>query len=466
MVEIDNVFFQYETGQQTLQDICLHIRKGECILLCGESGCGKTTVTKLINGLIPHFVENGTLSGETSVAGMKVPQTELYELSKVVGSVFQNPKSQFFHLDSDSEIVFGLENAGVPASEIQARLKETVSALHIEKLLGRHVFAMSGGEKQTLAFASVYAMNPEIFVLDEPTANLDAETIELLRQQILQIKAEGRTVIIAEHRVYFLMDFIDWAFFLKDGKIERVYTGEAFRRLLDADRIAMGLRCLNKPTLQRPTAGSIERSSGLSVKSLCCAYEHTPVFSDLCFSVAPGEIMGIIGRNGAGKTTLTRCLCGLIKESGGGIYLDGNRLKPKQRQKLSFCVMQDVNHQLFSNSVWNECLLSAPDSQDGKIEQVLKAFNLLDYKDRHPMALSGGQKQRLAVATAILSDKKILIFDEPTSGLDYRRMIEVSDMVRLLRQHGKIILIVSHDLEFLNRTCDTIMNMNQGNGRR
>ena len=179
----------------------------------GNRVAGKTTVTKLINGLIPHFVECGVLSGQVFVNELEVPKTEMYRLAEEVGSVFQNPKSQFFNIDSDSEITFGLENAGVEPKKIKERYDATVSALKIRPLLGRNIFSMSGGEKQSLAFASVYAMNPSVFVLDEPTANLDADAIETLRGQILQLKKEGRTVVIAEHRLYFLMDLIDRAVF-------------------------------------------------------------------------------------------------------------------------------------------------------------------------------------------------------------------------------------------------------------
>jgi len=156
---------------------------------------------------------------------------------------------------------------------------------------------------------------------------------------------------------------------------------------------------------------------------------------------------------------MTRCLCGLLKEVNGTVRLDGQTLKAKQRNKASFCVMQDVNHQLFSDSVWNECELAQPDCPPERIEEILRSFDLLDFKDRHPMALSGGQKQRLAVATAILSNKDVLVFDEPTSGLDYHRMLEVSNMIRKLNDENKIIIIVSHDFEFLGRTCDKIFDM-------
>lgn len=461
MIQIEDVSFEYEKEQGTLSHVDLTIKQGECILLCGESGCGKTTVTKLINGLIPHFVEDGVLSGKTVVNSMNVAETEMYQLAEQVGSVFQNPKSQFFNIDSDSEITFGLENAGVPPEIIRERFDATVSALNLRPLLGRNIFSMSGGEKQSLAFASVYAMNPPVFVLDEPTANLDADAIETLRRQILQIKSEGRSVIIAEHRLYFLMDLIDRAVFLRKGKVERIFTKEEFQNLTNDQRIEMGLRSLKRPELAVQKALPADTGSGLLVESLSCAFNKKPVFENISFLARPGEVLGIIGHNGAGKTTLTRCLCGLLKECRGTVRFNGQPLKARQRNRLSFCVMQDVNHQLFSDSVLGECELTLHDCSQERISRILEAFDLLEFKDRHPMALSGGQKQRLAVATALLSDKKLLVFDEPTSGLDYHRMLEVSDMIRKVKEEHRIIIIVSHDFEFLSRVCDTIFDMEQ-----
>jgi len=460
MITMDHVSFGYGESQETLSQVSMAVAPGECVLLCGASGCGKTTVTKLINGLIPAFIPGCRLEGRVEVDGADPAKTPMYELARKVGSVFQNPKSQFFNLDTDSELAFGLENEGRPPEEIRSRVKDTVEALHLKDLLGRSIFSLSGGQKQLLAFGSVYAMGPEIFVLDEPTANLDQDAISRLHDQIVSLKRQGRTVVIAEHRLYFLTDLIDRALYLRDGVLERTFTREQFCALTNREREGLGLRTLTPAACGLPAAEPAGSKTGLSVEGLTCAYRKEPaVFQDLSFSARPGEVVAITGPNGVGKTTFSRCLCGLLRERAGQITLDGKPLNRKERQRTAFCVMQDVNHQLFSDSVWGECQMSAPDAPDQTIEKVLDSLHLLPFRERHPMSLSGGQKQRLAVATALLSEKPVLIFDEPTSGLDYARMVEVSGVIRDLARRGRIVLVVTHDQEFLQRACDRVLRL-------
>ena len=460
MITMEHVSFGYGESQETLSQVSMAVAPGECVLLCGASGCGKTTVTKLINGLIPAFIPGCRLEGRVEVDGADPAKTPMYELARKVGSVFQNPKSQFFNLDTDSELAFGLENEGRPPEEIRSRVKDTVEALHLKDLLGRSIFSLSGGQKQLLAFGSVYAMGPEIFVLDEPTANLDQDAISRLHDQIASLRRQGRTVVIAEHRLYFLTDLIDRAFYLRDGILERIFTREQFSALTDREREGLGLRTLTPAACNLPAAEPAGSKTGLSVEGLTCAYRKEPaVFQNLSFSARPGEVVAITGPNGVGKTTFSRCLCGLLRERAGQITLDGKPLNRKERQRTAFCVMQDVNHQLFSDSVWGECQMSAPDASDQTIEKVLDSLHLLPFRERHPMSLSGGQKQRLAVATALLSEKPVLIFDEPTSGLDYARMVEVSGVIRDLARRGRIVLVVTHDQEFLQRACDRVLRL-------
>ena len=467
MISIENVSFGYTENKNMLEHVTLDIPAGECILLCGESGCGKTTVTKLVNGLIPHFTKIDHMEGSVTVADQSVTDLEVYELAKLVGSVFQNPKSQFFHLDTDGELEFGLENQGVAPEEIRRAVERTVTQLGIESLMGRNVFALSGGEKQMLAFASVYAMNPKIYMLDEPTANLDEDAIRKLREQIILLKKQGKTVVIAEHRLFFLADIIDRAVYIRNGEIKQIFSGEEFQALSDEERISMGLRTIHQTELRLKPAGNIEPAgsgadSGLCVRTLSCGYKKSPaVFENLSFTAYPGEVLGITGHNGVGKSTLIRCLCGLLKEKGGSITLNGRILKPKQRQKACYLVMQEVNHQLFSDTVFGECeQLGTADPEE--IRRVLKHFDLDAYEDVHPMALSGGQKQRLAVATAVLSGREVLIFDEPTSGLDYRHMMEVCRITKQLAKDGRIVLVVSHDKEFMQEACDRLLTLGGG----
>lgn len=250
MIEIKNVSFKYsEKSRYNLKNINLHIESGECVLLCGKSGCGKTTLTKVINGLIPHFIE-GVLEGKVISAGIDIADSKMYELSSKIGSVFQNPKSQFFNIDSDSELAFGLENEGMNPEYIKNRISDTISDLKIKRLLGRNIFKMSGGEKQALAFASIYAMNPEVYVLDEPSANLDINAIKILKSQLKKIKESGKTVVIAEHRIYYLADLIDKVIYMEDGEVSQVFKREEFLKLDENQRKKMGLRTI-KPIVTK-----------------------------------------------------------------------------------------------------------------------------------------------------------------------------------------------------------------------
>lgn len=312
--------FSYNGEKQELKKINLTIKDGECVLFCGRSGCGKTTITKLINGLIPHFCEKGKLEGTVLVDGVNVSESEIYKLSENVGSVFQNPKSQFFHIESNAELSFGLENYGIDKEKMIKAIEKTITELNIQKLLNRNVFEMSGGEKQTLAFASVNTLNPNIYVLDEPTANLDEEGILLLKNQIKTVKEQGKTVVIAEHRLWFLKDLIDRAIYVEDGEIKREYSREEFLSLTDDERICMGLRKIKNTKI---ISVKEHYNHDFVASNISFSYKNSKVLENVSLSANRGEILGIVGKNGIGKTTLLRTLCGLNKKSSGTVTLFG-----------------------------------------------------------------------------------------------------------------------------------------------
>ena len=298
---------------------------------------------------------------------------------------------------------------------------------------------MSGGEKQLLAFASVYAMNPQIYVLDEPSANLDIAAMEKLSERMKVIKEKGHTVIVAEHRLAWIQKFADRIIYIKEGRIEQEFTSDEFKALSDLRREQMGLRSIIPEQIQIPEITVNSEDAVLQVCNLSGKRKKQMIFENISLSAGEGDIIGITGENGAGKSTFCNCLCGLLKPKNGEILYKGKRL---------------------SDSVKNECLLANEEASEQKIRELLEKFDLEEYAEYHPMILSGGQRQRLAICQAVMGGKKLLIFDEPTSGLDFKHMCQVEKLMKQLSEEKYIIIVVTHDYEFLNRTCKGYIRIN------
>lgn len=466
-ITLKNISFSYSDSldNAVIKNLNFEIKSGECVVLVGESGCGKTTISKLINGLIPLY-QSGTMAGDVLLGDKNTADMTLAEISRHVGSVFQNPRSQFFNIDTDREIAFGCENLGMDPEEIRERVNRVVKEFHIEHLAGRNIFHLSGGEKQKIACASVSATDPEIFVLDEPSANLDLKTVADLAEIIKFWKSRGKTVVIVEHRIHYLRDIADRICYVKDGCIAYEWTPAKLESKGPEYAASLGLRCMNLEQLKNkvpelaegpesskePAKRTLKES--LVFKDLHFAYNRKfPVLDIPVLSLPRNQITAVIGHNGAGKSTLAQVLCGLR-----GTW----RQKRKARKYGAYLIMQDVNHQLFTESVLDEVLLGMNSQDENAALDILERLNLKEYASCHPMALSGGQKQRVAIGSGVSSGREVVVFDEPTSGLDYKQMLAVSATLQKLAASGKTLLVITHDPEFILNCCQSVIRMEHG----
>ncbi len=481
MVELKNVTFEYSSGDGlergsaggidekvsngSLCGVNLSVNDGEFLLLTGGSGCGKTTILRLLNGLIPNFFE-GQLKGSVIIDGVDVSHAELYDTAKTVSTVFQNPRSQFFNVDTTSELAFALENQGRPEQEIIDKVNATVKEMSLEPLMNRSLFNLSGGQKQKIACASVAVTGNKIILLDEPSANLDLKTIDELAGLLKKWKNEGKTIIVAEHRISYLWELADRTVVLKEGQIVRELSRAQMDKISEEELHELGLRTnrwLSSPQDIRSLSDvegskpqlSKETQPPLEIKNFRYKYSNGYLALNIPQMQIPvGKITAITGNNGDGKTTLLNCLCGLGRRSKGTLLYQDKNYNRHGRQKLIFLVMQDVNHQLFTESVLDEVLISQAEENEEEARHILATLDLEAFADRHPQSLSGGQKQRVAVASAIASGREIMLFDEPTSGLDYNHMLQIGEIFRNLKKLGKTVIVVTHDRELIKECCD------------
>ena len=472
MIGLSGVTFRYASAAEPcLRDVDATVDRGKVVVLAGPSGCGKTTITRLVGGLIPEFFA-GDLTGTVRVDDLVPPAEPMWRTATVVGVVFQNPRTQFFTTDTESELAFGCENLGVPADLTRERVARALQAYGLEALAGRSVFALSGGEKQRLACAAVATAQPPVIVLDEPSANLDDAATDDLRHSIGEWVARGTTVLVAEHRLSYLVDLADEVLVLDDGWVIHRLAGAEFRTMDTAQLAAIGLRATRPPEPVLPGPAP-EADAGLVVRDLRHRVRPRTVPGALPgprretlhvdrLACRAGEVTAFVGPNGAGKSTLLECLAGL-RPSTGDVVVDGRTLAPRRRGEQVYLVMQDVSHQLFTDSVTDEVELALPrGSSDVDMAGLLARLDLADVADRHPLSLSGGQQQRLAIACALASGRPVLAFDEPTSGLDLAHMRQVAAALTELAAAGRTVLVATHDRELLHAVADRVVRLDRG----
>lgn len=439
VIRADDLCFYYEQSSEGIYDINFTIDKGEIVLLTGNSGSGKSTLLKCLNGLIPSVTE-GEIKGLLSIEGEKYSDLQMHQLNQLIGSVFQNPRSQFFTDNTTAELVFPMENYGYSMDEMKNRLESLKNTFGLEGLMDRNIFTLSSGERQLIALASAVTMKQKILLFDEPSANLDYGNAMKLGRILKRLKDNGYTIIVADHRFYYLSNIIDKVLFMENGQLQVCNSEDEFKKG------NYNTRSFDIFSIDIPFP--INDALGKTVARIENVY-YKDILKGINLNLRKGEITVLIGNNGAGKTTLAKTLCQSIKPDKGEVDIKG----------LPFFIMQDPDYQLFGTSVQNELELVKNNTE--AIDDVLKYLGLSQYKYKHPFDLSGGQKQRLQIAMAMLCDRELIIFDEPTSGLDVYSMLSVAEQVKNLREKAGV-LVISHDYEFIRHVANRIIYLNQG----
>ena len=424
VVEGKNISFQYQDSSEGIQDIHFSLKPGETILVTGNSGSGKSTFLKCLNGLIPRVVE-GKLQGEILLNHQNTKDMSMAEISRHISSVFQNPRSQFFTTNTTSELVFSMENYGCKKDMMEAQLQKVTALLKIQKLLNRDIFQLSGGERQMVAIASAMMLGQKIILLDEPSANLDYHNTYVFRGLVEKLKQEG-----------YLSGLISRVFLFNDGKMQ-IFDSEQMFKNSNYDTRSFDLFAMDIP-FQTP---SVNKEKVLSLVDI----SYKDILQDISLDFFTNEVTAIVGTNGVGKTTLARLLCKSIACTHGKIIGD-----------MPFYIMQDADYQLFGTSVQAELEIADHTINQKDIQDVMDYLQLTKYADTHPFSLSGGQKQRIQVALGILSNRKVIIFDEPTSGLDLSSMRRVAREIQELKKKACVI-VISHDYEFIRYISNRVV---------
>lgn len=499
VIEFKNYHFKYDSQKQpTLKNINLTIYEGEKVLIVGPSGSGKSTIGHCINGLIP-FSYKGEIQGSLKIMGKEASNLDIFSISKMVGTVLQDPDGQFIGLSVGEDIAFALENDCTPQPEMVETVKEVAAMVDMEAFLDASVHHLSGGQKQRVSLAGVMVDNVNILLFDEPLANLDPATGKHAIHLIDQIQKEtNTTVVIIEHRLEdVLYRHVDRIIVVDDGEIladqnpnellstdilEKVkireplylkaikYAGGTITKELEpADFSRFRAETFREPLRkwyeevklneETPEAEPILELNRVS-------FGYTPrkeTIHDVSFTINKGEMVSIVGKNGAGKSTISKLICGFEKPTVGSIYFAGkditNETIAKRAEKIGM-VLQNPNHMISKHMIFDEVALGlvargVPEAEiHERVEETLKICGLYPFRNWPISALSFGQKKRVTIASILVLQPELIILDEPTAGQDFRHYTDIMEFLMELNRNGLTILLITHDMHLMLEYTD------------
>jgi len=476
---IEGLTFRYRTRPEpALHEVSLTLERGELLLVAGTSGCGKTTLIRCINGLIPRSYK-GELSGRVLLHGQDIVESSLSCISQIVGTVLQDPERQILGAHVSAEVAFGLENLGLPREEIRQRVDETLDHLGISHLRDRETFYLSGGEKQKIALAGVLAMHPSILLLDEPLASLDPASAQEALALFRRLAGEGVSIVLVEHRVEDVLGIHpDRVIFMQEGEITYCGPSDGLAEVVDCRQVKMPApiviqRAVSAPP---PTFEPVIQPNGreplVTFEDVSFAYEEDgpTVVRDVNLAIRRGDVIALLGPNGAGKTTLVKHAIGLLKPRQGSVLVEGHDTREMSVAQIAHTlgyVFQSPSHMLFAPTVREELAFGPKNlgyNQESIAEGVARAVEIVNLKgleDYPPLALSFGQQKRVSIAAILAMRSRILVMDEPTAGQDYWNYMAFMDSI--LQMPGfEAILFITHDLDLAICYASRVILMHEG----
>jgi energy-coupling factor transport system ATP-binding protein len=488
---VENLSYRYRTRTElALHNVSFDLRAGEVLLVAGASGCGKTTLMRCINGLIPRSYKGGDLSGQILLNGRDPASLPLAQISQQVGTVLQDPDKQIVGSYVGNEVAFGLENLGIPRAELLPRVDELLDYLGIAHLRDHETFTLSGGEKQKVALAGVLAMRPSILLLDEPLAQLDPQSAQDALALIRRLADEGHTVVVIEHRVEDVLSIHpDRAMFMVDGEVRYFGDVAGFKQVVDYREVklpaplivsqvksrkhvlsgAEGLKA--KSEIVPPRYADASAEPLVEFRDVSFGYEREQeVLHDVNLKIRAGDRIALLGPNGAGKSTLIKHAIGLLKPQTGTVLVNGVdtlKVSTAQLAKTVGYVFQSPTQMLFAPTVREELAFGPKNlgyskaEIDAGVARAVEMVNLRGLEDYPPLGLSYGQQKRTSIAAIMSMRSKILVMDEPTAGQDYKNYTSFMDAILALRDFATIIFI-THDLDLAVTHANRVLLMNAG----